>query len=337
MSNINTDIFLEDIPLIYSEKNSNKIEIINNDIDYNLNYFIKNFHSCAILNLISTLNYDIIGALDSSDQKIKLQNKLIKSHSISKINIFPSDLSKEENDFKFKLNLIKNNEENKLSINYKIKINFKKMTIILNCLETELIYDEKEDIFKLKDLDYLLWNEEINIHYCFDFGNNKIKTIVKIESDKEINSSNEPNIKKEENNLKFIISKNNEDLTDLKFIASIYFTNEYFIRILFDSKVKKNNIIFQGYDYNTGKFDESVFLYIKDSLLSKEFIYKQYLYIENESKKSVHYKIKILNAELLSNQNILEGNFIGKTIIKLDFKISKYILNHLDKANKIRI
>ena len=354
--NINSKINLQDIkstefisitPIIYIQKETGKIKCNYKNLIYDCNYFIYGYHNFAILNIISALNFivNIDLDLDEPSPYIKLENNILLPNSVNKIYLYPSPESKQKNNYTI-YNFILNvkNEEDKLSINFNIKINYDKFYINLSCNEYELMFDENEKIFKFKGMEYLLWGEEINIKYICENGNIKISQKTGLVNDKDKNTANKPNIIIDENNnnMRFLIRTNKNIEETLTFIANIYFTDSFFIKILFDTKVKENKLQFLGYDYNRQKFDKNCFLYLKKDYLNfmKEFIYDQYLYISNELNKSLHYKIDIKNKLKginLVNNEILIDTFIKENIIKLTFKINKDFAENLTKNNLIEI
>ena len=343
--NIKSTEFINCTPVIYFHKETGKIKCNYKNINYESNYFIYEYHDYSILNIISTLNNNVDIYLEQPIQLIKLENNILKPNSVNKIILYPppeNTQQKKYNIYQFILNV--KNKEDKLSINYNIKINYEKFYVNLNCIEYELIYDEKEEIFKFKDMEYLLWGEEINIKYISENENINIVQKTGLINDKNKNTANKPNIIIDENNssMIFIIktNKNKEDI--LSFIANIYFTDSFLIKILFDTKVKENKLEFLIYDYNREQFDKTSFLYLKkDYLLFKgNFIYDQYLYLKNELEKTVHYKIEIKNKmkgiEIINNE-ILNSTLRKEAIFKLSLKINKDFAENLSKKNIIEI
>ena len=113
--NIKFSEFIINTPVIYIQKETGKIKCNYKDFIYEANNFIYDYHNYAILNIISTLNFNVQIYLDEVNQYVKLENNVLKPNSINHIFLYPSPESKQRNNFtnyKFNLN-IKNNEEDK--------------------------------------------------------------------------------------------------------------------------------------------------------------------------------------------------------------------------------
>ena len=170
-------------------------------------------------------------------------------------------------------------------------------------------------------MEYLLENEKINIKCFSEIESVNINPKISIIIDKDSNTANKPAINITNYTISFIIIPINGNESYLKFIATIFFTNELFIRILFDTKIKKIDFKLLGYDYNKSKFTyEKQFLYLYNYFLEfkEEFTYDQYLDIIDESNTPRKYKIKINNINYLKGIYLLnqENDMKGINLLK---------------------
>ena len=257
LDNINKNIILEYNPIIYYDNDTQKIKCVYKKIKYSKDGFLYDYHKYAELNILSNLNYSTdLQIITEEPSFIKLAQNEFKSNYISKIYLCPKENNNLENkniQYSFDLVLLKNS--NKLfNINCLINIQFSKLYINLSCKEYQLIYDEKEKLFKFKDMEYLLENEEINIKCFSEIGSVDIKPKINLISDKGSNTANRPDLIITNNNILFIIKSNNQNESRLNFRANIFFTNEFCITIMFNTKVKKIDFKLLGYDYNKNKY-----------------------------------------------------------------------------------
>ena len=339
---ISKNIILDYTPIIYYDDKEKKIKCIYQEINYNTDIYLYDYYKYAQINILSNLNYNTNIEIESSKlDSIKLIKNQFKSNSISKIQIIPMKKDNVENKIvSYDFNLILKQLSTKVfDIKCLINISFSKLYILLSCEEYELIYDEKQKIFMFKDMKSLFENEEINIKCISKIEGVNILPKICLTSDKEDNNVPKPDIRITNNNILFTIKSSNEKTSILHFISEIYFTNEFSVRILFNTQVKKRDYKFLCYDYNKNNFvNESPFLYLNEYILreNNEIIYDQYLLLINESNKRNSYKIKIINefkgVSLLNNENELNGIVDKEKIIKLSFKINKDFIPLL-KAN----
>jgi len=333
LKEINKNIILDYTPIIYYDNKENKIKCIYQEINYNTDIFIYDYYKYVEINILSNLNYNTNIEIESSKlDSIKLIKNQFKSNSISKIQINPNKKDKVENKIvSYDFNLVLKNLSKKI-FDIKCLINnyFSKLYILLSCQEYELIYDENQKLFMFKDMKCLYENEEINVKCIPKIESVNILPKICLTSDKEDNNESKPDIRITNNNILFSINSSKEKTSKLHFIAEIYFTNEFSVKILFNTQIKKRDCKFLYYDYNKNNFiNENPFLYLNEYILreNNEIIYDQYLLLINESNKRNSYKIKIINEfmgiSLLNNGNELDGLIDKEKIIKLSFKINK--------------
>ena len=303
---INKNIILDYTPIIYYDNKTSNIKCIYKEINYTTNIFLYDYYKYAEMNILSNLNYNTNIELDSEQLKyIELTKKEFKSNSISKIKLIPMENEKENNKtITYNFNFILEKFSIKtFSINCYINISFSKLYIYLKCEEYSLIYDEKQNLFTFNNMECLYENEEINIKCISQINTVNVLPKVILISDKENNNANKPTLKITNNNILFIINTNNERESILNFTALVYFTNELFIKILFNTKIKKINYQLLCFDYNKSQFiKDNPFLYLNNYILNEkdEFIYEQYLYLINESNKIRNYEIKVNNINSLN-------------------------------------
>lgn len=333
---------LEYMPIIYSGRDG-EVKCVYKEINYIVDNFVYNYHSFSSLNFLSNLNYDMKIKLENKNgSEIELPNDSLIPNSISSINMI---IKKENNnsinkEFKYKINFLKNNESI-INIDCNININSSEFIIFLSCKEYELIYNEKEKFFEFKNMEFLNLNEEINLILNTEYDSIIILPKIALISNKETNTASKPNLIIDNNRIKFIINEEQlERDAKLDCKANIYFTNDFYITLIFNTTIIANYFTFLGYDYNKNKYiGEEVFLYLTKNYLleNKEFIYSQYIFIEYKSNKKEFYEIEIneINGiELLDNKKILKGELFREKIIKLTFKITKDFIKNIENNNK---